>query len=254
MMFPELPLLERLAAARNAGFDAVEIQFPYEFPLEDVATAKAKAGVEVVLINIPIGNGAKGERGLAVLPDRIDEFRKCVEQCRTYAEKLGATRDQLSARYRAAGCRSRQGARLRCIDNLRYRGEGAWQDRRARLHRGPQHPRHPRLLHFSKPAEIVALLEEATTPNLALLYDLYHAQIMEGDLIPGLTRYKAHIGHIQFADTPGRNEPGTGELNYANILPAIDKSGYVGWAGAEYKPSTPRTEDSLGWFAPWRRK
>lgn len=252
MLFPELPLLERLAAARKAGFDAVEIQFPYEAPLDDVATAQAKAGVEIVLINIPIGNAAKGERGLGVLPDRVDEFRAAIAQCRTYAEKLGAKRVNFLPGIAPPGA-DRARARATLLDNLRY--AAAELDKIGVLPciEGLNTRDVPGFF-ISRPAEIVALIEEAATPNLALLYDLYHAQIMEGDLIPGLTRYKSRIGHIQFADTPGRNEPGTGELNYANILPAIDKSGYVGWAGAEYKPSTPRTEDSLGWFAPWRRR
>jgi hydroxypyruvate isomerase len=252
MLFPELPLLERLAAARKAGFDAVEIQFPYEFPLEDVAKAQANAGVEIVLINIPIGNAPKGERGLAVLPDRIDEFRNCVEQCRTYAEKLGAKRVNFLPGIAPEGA-DRAKARACLIDNLRYAAKELGKIGALPCIEGLNTRDIPGFF-ISRPAEIVALIEEVNTPNLALLYDLYHAQIMEGDLIPGLTRYKDRIGHIQFADTPGRFEPGTGELNYANILPAIDKAGYVGWAGAEYKPSTPRTEDSLGWFAPYRRK
>lgn len=250
LMFPERPLIERIAAARAAGFAAIEVQFPYEIPVDDLDRARRAAGVEWVLLNIPCGDFARGERGLGALPDRVDEFRAGVELTRRYAERLGATRINL-----LAGIVDAQVDRARCrdtlIDNIRY-ATRALGEIGAVVCVEPINSRDSPGFFVNRSDETIALLDAAAAPGSALLYDLYHMQRMEGDLIPTLTRLKDLIGHIQFSDVPGRREPGQGEINFANVFAAIDRIGYAGWVGAEYRPSTPATEDSLAWFAPWR--
>ena len=251
MLFTELRLLERFAAAREAGFTAVEIQFPYEAQLEDLARAVEGAGVAVTLINFPAGDMAKGDRGLGALPGRVEEFRAGIPRARGYAERLGAARINL-----LAGVPPRDAdpgaCRAAMLENM-YEAARAVTDIGATVVIEAINTRDVPGFYVRHSQQAIDLIDAVGGDNIALQYDLYHMQIMEGDLIPTLTRLKDRIGHIQFADTPGRHEPGTGEINYANVFAAIDRIGYAGFVGAEYRPSG-ATIDSLGWFAPWRKK
>jgi hydroxypyruvate isomerase len=249
MLFTELPLLERPAAARAAGFRAIEIQFPYEAPLDELAAACRRAGVRVALINLPAGDVAKGDRGLGALPDRVDEFIAGVALARCYAERLGVEKINLLAGIPGPK-RDPAACRAALIENL-YAAAKAMTEIGATVCLEAINTRDVPGFFVSRSKQAVALIEAAGAANLALQYDLYHMQIMEGDLIPTLARLIDRIGHVQFADTPGRHEPGTGEINYANVFASLDRIGYSGFVGAEYRPSR-STVDSLGWFAPWR--
>lgn len=251
MLFKERPLLERPAAARAAGFDAIEIQFPYETSLDEFAHAVSRAGVSVALINFPAGDSAKGDRGLGALPDRISEFRAGIDRARRYAERLGVKRINLLAGV-PGHARERNGIRETLLANMRVAAR-AVADLGATVCVEAINTRDVPGFYVCDPDQAVELCAEAGEPNLALQYDLYHMQIMRGDLIPTLERLKQKIGHIQFADTPGRHEPGTGEINFPIVFAALDRIGYGGWTSAEYKPSR-ATEDTLGWLAPWRTR
>jgi hydroxypyruvate isomerase len=248
MLFTEVPMVERPAAARAAGFEAIEVQFPYAVPLEDFARAVEKAGVTVALINFPAGDFDKGDRGLGALPARKAEFRAAVAEGRRYAERLRVDRFNLLAGI--PGAAAEREARATLIDNLRFAAD-AVKEIGATVCLEAINTRDVPGFYLHDPDQVVTLIDESGVRNAALQYDLYHMQIMRGDLIPTMERLMDRIGHIQFADTPGRHEPGTGEINYANVFAAIDRIGYTGWLGAEYKPAG-RTVDGLGWLAAWR--
>ena len=249
MLFAELPMVERPAAARAAGFEAIEVQFPYAVPLDDFARAAEDAGVKVALINFPAGDFDKGDRGLGALPLRIAEFRAGVAEGRRYAERLGVDRFNLLAGIPGPEVADKD-ARAALIDNLRFAAK-AVASIGATVCLEAINTRDVPGFYLHDPDQVVALIDEAGVSNAALQYDIYHMQIMRGDLIPTMERLIERIGHIQFADTPGRHEPGTGEINFATVFPAIDRIGYAGWLGAEYKPAH-GTAGGLGWFAPWR--
>jgi hydroxypyruvate isomerase len=245
MLWPELPFLARFRAAANAGFRFVEYQFPYEHPAGDVARAARDAGVEVVLHNLPLGGNPKVERGIACLPGREAEFRDNVERGIQYAV--------------AAGC-----PRLNCISgiapsdrthldvlagNLRHAA-------RKLAAAGLQLMLEPVstltvpgfILNRSQPA--IDLMDQVDEPNLRLQYDLFHMQLMEGDLARTIERLLARIGHVQIADVPARHEPGTGEINFDFLLRHLDAVGYAGWVGCEYNPRGD-TLEGLKWARPF---
>lgn len=246
MLFAERPLLDRPAAARAAGFEAIEIQFPYEMPLEDFASAVGRAGVSVALINFPAGDPTKGDRGLGALSARKAEFRASVDKARRYAERLGVKRVNLLAGIPDS---SDAAARDTLLDNMRF-AAASLADLGITVCIEAINTRDVPGFYVHDPDQAIALIEESDIANVALQYDLYHMQIMRGDLIPTLERLITRIGHIQFADTPGRHEPGTGEINFASVFAALDRLGYTGWVSAEYRPSR-RTEETLGWFKSW---
>jgi hydroxypyruvate isomerase len=249
MLFTELPMVWRPAAARAAGFEAIEVQFPYAVPLDEFAAAVEKAGVKVALINFPAGDFDKGDRGLGALPSRKEEFRSGVAEGRRYAERLRVDRFNLLAGIPGTGVSDRE-ARATMIENLRFAAE-AVKEIGATVCLEAINTRDVPGFYLNDPDQVVKLIDESGVRNAALQYDLYHMQIMRGDLIPTMERLMARIGHIQFADTPGRHEPGTGEINYANVFAAIDRINYTGWVGAEYKPAG-TTLEGLGWLAAWR--
>ncbi|MGQ0662903.1 MAG: hydroxypyruvate isomerase family protein [Pseudomonadota bacterium] len=250
LMFNEWAPLDRLAAARDAGFAAVEMQFPYAIPLDDFARARERAQVEVALINIPAGERAKGDVGLGALPGRRAELGAGIAEARRYAEALGVKRVNL-----LAGAPERGADLARCratlVDNMRA-AAAEMAEIGAVVCIEAINTRDVPGFFVTGSEQAIALIDEAGVPNLALQYDVYHMQIMEGDLIGTLTRLRARIGHIQFADTPGRHEPGTGEIDFADVFAALDRIGYAGWLGAEYRPSG-ATLASLGWFQAWRQ-
>jgi hydroxypyruvate isomerase len=244
-LFPERPFLERFALAAACGFKGVEFHFPYAFPVDEVADAARQAGVDVVLFNFPAGDWAAGERGIACLPDRIAEFRAGVDEAAGYADALGCPRVNCLAGLRPAGA---DGAQLRqtLVDNLRVAAD-AFAARGRQVLMEPLNTRDTPGFFVDRTAPALALLDEANRPNLLLQYDIYHAQVMEGDLARTLATHLPRVGHIQLADNPGRHEPGTGEISFPFLFRHLDAIGYAGWIGCEYVPSG-KSEDSFGWL------
>ncbi len=243
-LFQDIPFLDRFEAARRAGFAGVEYLFPYEHSPAELAGHLQRLGLRQALFNMPPGDWAAGERGIAVLPGREREFAAGVEEALGYARALGCERVHAMAGVLPAGV-SRADAETAYVANLKAAA--------ARLApHGIQVLIEP-INTRDMPGYFLTTLEEARRiidrvghPNLLLQMDLYHAQIMGGDLA---TRIEAHLpatGHIQIANPPNRNEPDSGEVNYAYVFELIDSLGYGGWIGCEYKPRA-GTVEGLGW-------
>ena len=245
LLFGEVPFLERFAAARRAGFDAVEFVSPYEHPASDVAAAARGAGVEVALFNLPPGDWAKGDRGVACDPARTAEFREGVERGLEYARALRCTRVHAMAGVRPPGVGESE-LRATYVASRRLGAGALAREGRTLLVEGINTRDMPGY-YLTGSRQAFGLMDEAGAPNLHYLYDVYHMQIMEGDLAPTIATRLPRIGHVQIADTPGRHEPGTGEINYRFLLRHLDRIGYRGIVGCEYKPLG-RTEDGLGWM------
>lgn len=248
-LFTERPFLERFAAARAAGFAAVEFHFPYAIDRAALAEVVLTSGLEVVLFNLPAGNWAAGDRGMACDPRRIAEFQDGVGLAIEYARLLGCARLNCLAGI-APGDISHDRARETLIENLRF---AAAVTRRADIELviEPLNTRDTPGFFVATTRAALALIKAVGSDNMRLQYDIYHAQVMEGDLAHTLQNHLPRIAHVQLADNPGRHEPGTGEINFPFLLSHLDSIGYSGWVGCEYKPSG-RTEDSFGWLAPWR--
>ncbi|MDQ5915889.1 MAG: hydroxypyruvate isomerase, partial [Pseudomonadota bacterium] len=249
MLFTEVDYNDRFAAAARAGFRAVECQFPSAEPAERIAEQLRKNGLQMVLHNLPAGDWAAGERGIACHPDRIDEFRRGVTQAIAYATTLGCPQLNCLAGIAPAGVAD---AVLydTLIANLRY-AASELKAAKLRLLVEPINTFDIPGFYVSRTDQALALIDAVNAlgaDNLYLQYDVYHAQRMEGDLGNTLARCLPQIAHIQVADNPGRHEPGTGEINYAWLFRHLDAIGYQGWVGCEYKPAT-MTEAGLGWLA-----
>jgi hydroxypyruvate isomerase len=247
LLFGELDFLDRFGAAARAGFAGVEFHFPYDHDKAVLAEVVLTSGVETVLFNLPAGNWAAGERGIACQPARQAEFRDGVERALEYAEALGCTRLNCLAGIPAAT----QGKAVdTLVDNLRF-AAAATQRAGIRLMLEPLNARdNPGYLVPTTRAAL-QVLDAVDSRNLFLQYDVYHAQVMEGDLARTLETNLARIGHLQIADNPGRHEPGSGEINFPFLLRRLEALGYAGWIGCEYIPSG-ATEDSFGWLEAWR--
>ena len=245
MLFTELPFMQRFAAARAAGFGAVEYLFPYDFTKEELAAQLGQHGLKQVLHNLPAGDWAAGERGIACHPDRVHEFRAGVAKAIAYAHALDCPQLNCLAGKLPDGV-TREEAHATLVANLRFAA--------AELGRAGLRLLVEPINHFDIPGffltrtdQALALLDEVGSENLLLQYDIYHAQRMEGELGNTLSKHIGRIGHIQLADNPGRNEPGTGEINYAWLFKHIDALGWRGHIGCEYKPRT-TTAEGLGWI------
>lgn len=243
-LFTEWPLLARPAAAAAAGFGAVEIQFPYEVPAQDLAAALGDAGVACVLINIPAGNLEAGELGLAGLPGREREFAAAVDLAIHYATLLDCPRVNCLAGHTPAGA-ARDPCWQTLVSNVRtaaqHLAEGGLQ-----LLVEPLNPADfPRFL-LSRCEEFDALRGAVDHPNLALQYDIYHRRAAGEDWLEGLTKRLPHIGHVQFSDYPGRGAPGSGTLDFTAFFALMKRLPYRGWTGCEYRPGG-ATTDSLAW-------
>jgi hydroxypyruvate isomerase len=245
LLFNELPFLERFEAARRAGFGAVEFQFPYEHDPAALLEVTMRTGLDVVLFNLPAGDWAAGERGIACLPHRVEEFRAGVARGVEYAQALGCTRLNCLAGIAPAGVPEAE-CRATLIDNLRYAADRL-QAEGIRLLLEPINTRDVPGFFVSRPRQALGILDEARHDNLFLQYDIYHAQVMEGDLANTIAAHLPRIGHVQVADNPGRHEPGTGEICFPFLFEHLDRLGYDGWIGCEYRPLT-TTEASLGWL------
>lgn len=245
-LFADRPFSERFAAAAAAGFRGVEYLFPYDWPAHDVADWLRDADVEQVLFNLPPGDWAAGERGLACLPHRQGEFAESVEQALDYAMILDCERVHCMAGLRPAG---HDEAELEAtyVANLRHAA-----DRFATI--GATVTIEPINSRIDMPGywldgvdKAIRLLDAVDRDNVKLQLDLYHAQIIQGDLARTLEAHIGRIGHVQIADNPGRHEPGSGEINYPFLFGLLDRLGYAGWVGCEYKPLT-TTEAGLDWL------
>jgi hydroxypyruvate isomerase len=249
LMFNEVPFLARFDAAARAGFRAVEFVSPYEHPAEEVARAARDAGVEVVLFNLPAGDWAKGDRGTACDPARTAEHRAGVERAIAYARALRCPRLHDMAGIRPAGVPE---ATLRetYLASLRHAGAALAAQGLTLLVEGINSRDMPGY-YLGTSRQAFELMDAAAAPNLYYQYDVYHMQIMEGDLATTLERRLPRIGHVQIADPPGRNEPGTGEVNFRFLLGLLDRLGYAGWVGCEYRPRA-GTVEGLSWMEAWR--
>lgn len=247
MLFAERDWLDRPAAAAAAGFGALEIQFPYDRPAEDWRRAIEAAGLAVSVFNLPVGDMLTGGPGLAAAPGREAAFRQAVETAREVAAALRPGSVNVLAGYP-----ERHGfERARCLEtlagNLRLAADAMGEIGIGVVVEAVNAVDRPGFL-LTTSAQALEAIDLAGHANLALEHDLYHMDIMEGRLIPRLAEIVGRIGHIQFADNPGRHEPGTGAIDFPALFAALDRLGYQGWTAAEYRPSR-RTEETLGWMA-----
>ena len=244
MLFKEVEFPKRFEAAAGAGFRAVEIQYPYAWEKAELAQIARRAGVEVVLINIPAGDPVKGDRGIGCLPSRVAEFRKGVAKAIEYSRALGCKQMNCLAGV-APRDASRAKLRETYVSNLRY-AAGELAQAEMTLLVEPISTQAVPDFYLNRSAEALAIIDEVGADNLKLQYDLYHMRIMGDDLAATIEANLARIGHMQFADVPGRHEPGTGEIDFPALFDLVDRLGYRGWIGAEYVP-TGKTEESLAW-------
>jgi hydroxypyruvate isomerase len=208
------------------------------------------AGLKQVLFNLPAGDWAAGERGIACLPDRVDEFRAGVAQAIAYAKRLGCTQVNCLAGKTPAGV-DPAAVRATLVANLRYAAQ-ALGDAGITLLLEPVNTRDIPGFAVSTSTDALAIIDETGSTNIKLQYDIYHMQRMEGELAATIERNFARIAHIQLADNPGRHEPGTGEINYPFLFATLERLGYAGWIGCEYVPAT-TTDAGLGWFHAYSR-
>ncbi len=245
MMFNEVPFLDRFKAASEAGFTGVEFLFPYEHSPEEVAEKAKSAGVQIVLFNLPPGNWAAGERGITGLPGREQEFRDGVKKALEYAERLGVPRLHAMAGIAPAGA-DLAACRATLIANLKYAAEKLAAKNLTLLLEAINTRDMPGFL-VTTQEDSHAICEAVGSPTLKMQMDLYHMQVMEGDLATKLKRFAVRCGHVQIAGCPQRNEPDTGEVRYEYLFRLLDEIGYSGWVGCEYRPAG-KTTDGLGWY------
>ncbi|MBS0326092.1 MAG: hydroxypyruvate isomerase [Proteobacteria bacterium] len=248
MLYAELDFPDRFDAAARAGFKGVEYLFPYAYDKALLADRLAKNGLTQVLHNLPAGDWAAGERGIAVLPDRVGEFQDGVGKAIEYATALGCTQVNVLAGIAPAGA---DPGRLRetLVANLRFAAQ--------KLEAAGIRLLIEAINTFDIPGfyvkgtqQTLDLIAACGSRNVYVQYDIYHMQRMEGELAATIRKHLREIAHLQLADNPGRNEPGTGEINYPFLFGWLDEIGYPGWIGCEYKPRT-TTDAGLGWIKPW---
>ena len=245
MLFNEVPFLDRFELAAKAGFKAVEFLFPYAYKAEDIKQKLDAHRLKLVLHNLPAGNWDAGDRGMACDPQRVDEFKAGVPLAMAYAVALGVKQLNCLAGKVPAGV-SESALRSTLVSNLKF-AAAAFQTEGLRLLVEPINHFDIPGFYLNRTAQAVALLDEVGAANAFVQYDIYHAQRMEGELAATVEKYLPRIGHIQLADNPGRHEPGTGEINYPFLFAHLDRIGYAGWIGCEYRPTT-TTEAGLHWL------
>jgi hydroxypyruvate isomerase len=248
MLFGETDFLDRFQAAAAAGFRGVEFLFPYSYDAPDLARRLDEYGLSLVLHNLPAGNWAAGERGIACHPDRMDEFKDGVAHAIKYATALNCDRVNCLAGILPAGVDA-AAARETFIKNLRYAAP-LLQAAGITLLIEPINTRDIPGFFLSGTAQAIEIMDAVGSDNLALQYDIYHMQIMEGDVAETIERLLPRIGHMQLADVPGRHEPGTGSIDYPSLFATIDRLGYDGWIGCEYVPAA-GTVPGLTWAKPY---
>jgi hydroxypyruvate isomerase len=245
MLFTELPFLDRFEAAAKAGFKAVEFLFPYAWTAEEIKQRLDEHGLTLVLHNLPAGDWDAGERGIACHPDRVEEFRADVVKAIAYAKVLGVGQLNCLAGKAPAGV-SDPVLHQTLVDNLKF-AASALKSAGLRLLIEPINAFDIPGFYLNFTSQALSILDEVGADNAFVQYDIYHAQRMEGELAATMQKHLARIGHIQLADNPGRNEPGTGEINYPFLFKHLERIGYSGWIGCEYKPAT-TTQAGLGWL------
>ncbi len=250
MLFNEHPFLDRFEAAAQAGFEAVEFLFPYAFQTAEIQARLKGNGLKLVLHNLPAGDWDAGERGIACLPDRVDEFRDGVARAIEVGTALGVPQLNCLAGKAPMGA-SDATLRQTFVGNLRY-AAAELQRAGLKLLVEPINTFDIPGFYLNRTAQAIAILDEVGSDNLFVQYDIYHAQRMEGEIAATLAKHLPRIAHVQLADNPGRNEPGSGEINYPFLFAHLDRIGYAGWVGCEYKPAA-STEAGLGWLAAARR-
>jgi hydroxypyruvate isomerase len=248
MMFNEYEFLDRFAAAAKAGFEGVEFLFPYAYEKNRLADALATNKLHMVLFNMPPGNFEAGDRGLACDPARAGEFQEGVGQALDYALALGCKQLHCMAGLKPRGVNEEK-MRETYLASLRFAGKELAKHGITLLIEAINTRDIPGF-YLNTSRQAFDVMHYAEVPNLKFQYDIYHMQIMEGDLAPTIECNLDKIGHMQLADTPGRHEPGTGEINYPFLFQHIDKVGYRGWIGCEYRPAG-NTEAGLGWARPY---
>jgi hydroxypyruvate isomerase len=247
-LFNEVPFLERFEAASKAGFKAVEYMFPYGFDGYELRARLDSLDLEQVLFNMPVPDWSFGGRGMLIIPDRVDEFRASVGTAIRYARTLGVK--QVNCLAGIVPCDAHSPALKRiAIENLRFAAH-EFGETGIRLLIEPINAFDMPGFYLNTADQAADIIDEVGSDNLFIQYDIYHQQRMRGEIIATLLRHLDRIAHIQIADTPGRREPGTGEINYANIFEALDDAGYAGWVGCEYAPKT-TTLEGLRWMTPY---
>jgi len=245
MLYTEVPFLDRFARAAAAGFTAVEFLFPYEFSPQSVRRALDDAGLQLVLFNISPGEFQKGERGFCNNPQRRDDFRRTFEQALLYANALMSPRIHLMTGNRVPGLA--RAAQLNCVlENLSWAAPQA-ADAGITLLIEPLNAIDQPAYFVSNTTEGMEIVRAANHPNVRLQYDLYHAQMSEGNLIQTIRTLLPFIGHVQISDVPGRHQPGVGEINYPAIFATLETAGYSGYIGLEYHPDG-ESDHSLSWL------
>ena len=245
MLFNESPFMERFEKAAHSGFHAVEFLFPYAFSVEEIKQKLEQNNLSLVLHNLPAGDWDAGERGIACLPDRVAEFKNGVGRAIEYAKGLGVKQLNCLAGKIPAGA-DPELLHKTFISNLRYAATEL-KNADIKLLIEPINTFDIPGFYLSRTQQALDILNEVGSDNLFIQYDIYHAQRMEGELCKTIETNLSKIAHIQLADNPGRNEPGTGEINYPHLFEFIDSIGYQGWIGCEYKPAS-NTEAGLGWI------
>ncbi|MCC5901994.1 MAG: hydroxypyruvate isomerase [Halomonas sp.] len=245
MLFTEVDFLDRFKAAAEAGFKGVEYLFPYDYTAAEIKQHLDTNGLTQVLFNLPAGDWGAGERGIACHPGRVEEFRAGVDKAIEYAQVLGNTQVNCLVGIQPDGV-SDDEARRTVVENLRFAAEKL-KAAGILLIAEPINTRDIPGFFLNRTEQALALFDDVGSDNLKLQYDIYHMQIMEGDLAPTIEKHLARIAHVQLADNPGRHEPGTGEINYPFLFAHLERLGYDGWIGCEYKPKA-GTSQGLGWL------
>jgi hydroxypyruvate isomerase len=250
MLFTELDFLARFAAAKRSGFSGVEYLFPYAFPEEQLAEKLHQHNLTQVLHNLPAGNWDAGDRGIACHPDRVDEFQDGVGRAIDYARALGCRQINCLAGIAPASIPDER-TRETFISNLKFAAPRL-AEQGIKLLIEPINTYDIPAFFLTNTVQALAIMDEVGHPNIYLQYDLFHMQMMEGNLANTISKHLARIAHVQVADVPGRHEPGTGEINYTFLFKHLDSIGYQGWVGCEYKPLA-KTEDGLAWLTRYER-
>jgi len=240
-LFKELPFLDRFTAAAEAGFTLVECHWPYDNPIEALRERLARAGQSLVMVNTAPGNLEAGDFGLGAMPGREADFHAVLDQALLYASSLGATRIHCMAGKVPVTAT----AHRTFVDNLR-RGADKAQAKGVTLVIEPINTRSAPGYFLTKSQQAIDIIAEVERPNVRLLFDVFHLQIMEGDIITRLETLLPIIGHVQIAAVPSRAEPDEGEINYRAVFDALERIGYDGVIGCEYLPRA-NTKDGLAW-------